>query len=77
LNSKNRDDYASTMSGSSQEPLEQRLTRYRSAAEQARKAALSAQTDEVRASFNSIASSWESLILEAEAALKETAKGKP
>jgi hypothetical protein len=64
------------MSGSSNEPLEQRLTRYRSAADQARKAALSAPTDEVRASYNSIASSWESLIREAETALKDMTKGK-
>jgi hypothetical protein len=64
------------MSGSSTEPLEQRLTRYRRAAEQARKAAQSAATAEVRDSYNSIASSWESLIVEAEAALKDTKKNK-
>jgi hypothetical protein len=64
------------MSGSSTEPLEQRLTRYRSAADQARKAALSAATDEARDSYNSIAASWDNLILEAEAALRAVTKDK-
>jgi hypothetical protein len=64
------------MPESLREPLEQRLNRFRSAAQKARKAALGAATDEARDSYNSIAASWESLILEAEVAFKDTAKHK-
>ena len=62
------------MSSGSKEPLDVRLVRYRNAAQQARRSAQSATTDEARACYNSIAMSWESLIAETESAIKDAVK---